>query len=57
MEECYYGHLHGKARARAVEGPEDGVRYALLSADHLDFRPRLIREEPGILAGPLRGTE
>ena len=57
VEECYYGHLHGKARTRAVEGPEDGVRYALLSADHLDFRPRLIREEPGILAGPLKAAQ
>lgn len=57
VEECYYGHLHGRARARAVEGTVEGVRYALLSADHLDFRPKLIREEPGILAGPLKGTE
>ena len=57
VEECYYGHLHGRARARAVEGNAEGVRYALLSADHLDFRPRLIREKPGILGGPLKGTE
>ena len=57
VEECYYGHLHGRARARAVEGAAEGVRYALLSADHLDFRPRLIREEPGILAGPLKAAQ
>lgn len=36
---CYYGHLHGGARARAVEGMADGVEYRLVSADHLGFRP------------------
>lgn len=53
VKECYYGHLHGKARLRAVEGERDGVVYALLSADQLDFRPRRIREEAGALTGPL----
>ena len=52
VKECYYGHLHGKSRFRAVEGEREGVRYSLLSADHLDFRPRLIRGESASLTGP-----
>jgi len=39
---CVYGHLHGKDRAVAFEGEHDGVRYALVSADHLGFAPREI---------------
>ena len=52
VKECYYGHLHGKARGRAVEGEREGVNYALLSADQLDFRPRLIRAAAAPLIGP-----
>ena len=52
VRECYYGHLHGKARYRAVEGERDGVEYRLLSADHLDFRPRLLREGTAELREP-----
>ena len=36
---CYYGHLHGKAAAAACEGEYEGIRFRLVSADHLQFSP------------------
>ena len=40
---CVYGHLHGAGAHRAaVEGEVDGVRYALIAADYLDFAPRAL---------------
>ncbi len=39
-----YGHLHGKSCKSAFEGVRNGVQYVLCSADHLEFRPKLIME-------------
>ncbi len=39
VSECYFGHLHGKACASAPEGTIDGIKYRLISSDHLDFIP------------------
>ncbi len=39
VRECYYGHIHGAGRALAFEGTDRGIRYRLVSADHLRFRP------------------
>lgn len=39
VKRCYYGHLHGPGRARAVEGTVDGICFRLISADHVGFRP------------------
>jgi predicted phosphohydrolase len=39
---CYYGHLHGAAHGRAIEGDYRGIEYTLISADYLDFRPARI---------------
>lgn len=39
---CVYGHLHGVSCQHAFEGELDGVRYLLVSSDHLDFTPRRI---------------
>ena len=36
---CYYGHLHGASHRAAFEGFWDGIKYSLVSADYLDFRP------------------
>jgi len=36
---CYYGHLHGHALSRAIEGVCDGIEYRLVSADRLNFQP------------------
>lgn len=37
-----YGHLHGASCKSAFEGTRDGVRYDLVSCDHLNFIPKLI---------------
>lgn len=38
---CYYGHVHGNYTAPA-EAVVDGIRFCLISADYLDFVPRII---------------
>ena len=42
VKRCYFGHLHGHARARAIEGLYLGIEYRLISADHLGFVPAVI---------------
>jgi hypothetical protein len=39
VKRCYFGHLHGHARARAIEGEYRGIEYSLISADHTGFVP------------------
>lgn len=39
VRRCYYGHLHGRSLKYAREGEINGVQYACISADHLNFRP------------------
>lgn len=39
---CYYGHLHGASVNWAFCGEKDGVNFQLISADYLDFCPKLI---------------
>ena len=39
VKRCYYAHLHGYGRKRAIEGPYKGIEYTLVSADHLEFKP------------------
>ena len=39
VKRCYFGHLHGHARSRAIEGAYRGIEYRLISADHLGFAP------------------
>jgi predicted phosphohydrolase len=39
VKRCYFGHLHGRARARAIEGLYKGIAYHLISADHVGFTP------------------
>ena len=36
---CFYGHLHGKTHAFAINGTRDGITYQLVSADFLQFDP------------------
>jgi predicted phosphohydrolase len=40
-----YGHLHGAARQKAVEGDAGGTIYKLVSADHLDFQPYKVLDD------------
>ena len=39
---CCYGHLHGASHRLAVQGPVGPVRYQMVSADYLNFRPEKI---------------
>lgn len=42
VKRCYYGHLHGHARAKAIVGPYKGIVYQLVSADHVNFAPQAV---------------
>ena len=42
VQVCCYGHLHGAAQRRAVEGPWGGVDFHLTAADYLGFVPKKI---------------
>ncbi len=42
VKRCYFGHLHGSTRHRAIEGVYGGVEYRLISADHVNFTPVLV---------------
>ncbi len=45
---CIYGHLHGKtAHQSAFEGTLNGVQYKLTAADHIDFRPVILKAGSG----------
>ncbi|MCI8443459.1 MAG: serine/threonine protein phosphatase [Provencibacterium sp.] len=44
VRRCYYGHIHSAGCARAVCGEFDGIRFQLVSADFLRFRPLLVEE-------------
>ena len=39
VTKCVYGHLHGYACSESFSGVADGIEYALVSADHLQFNP------------------
>ena len=41
-DRCVYGHLHGRSCLGGFEGAFEGTEYALVSADHLRFVPKLI---------------
>lgn len=42
VRRCWYGHLHSSGRRFAFEGEHRGVRFKLVSADHLRFIPEKI---------------
>ncbi|WP_090014836.1 metallophosphoesterase [Clostridium sp. DSM 8431] len=39
VEKVIYGHLHGPALHRVLNGERDGVEYVMTSADYIDFNP------------------
>ncbi|MCI8479270.1 MAG: serine/threonine protein phosphatase [Oscillibacter sp.] len=41
---CCYGHLHGPAIRRRLEGEREGMGFSLISADYLGFVPKKICE-------------
>ena len=42
IKRCYYAHLHSKSCQNAITGDVDGVKDTLVSADHLEFCPKLV---------------
>jgi hypothetical protein len=42
VRRCCFGHLHGHAHRRAIEGDYHGIAYTLVSADYTGFKPVLI---------------
>ena len=44
VDHAVYGHLHGRSCLGSFEGDHEGTRFHLVSADHLQFVPRLIAE-------------
>jgi len=43
VQECCYGHIHGKGSYAAFRGEQDGTHFRLVSGDFLDFIPAKIR--------------
>lgn len=55
VERAYYGHVHHVGTPYAVtEWPLDGVRYTLIAADHLNFKPYLIPQKEEDAMNPIR---
>lgn len=44
IHHCVYGHLHGDGMSAGFSGSIGAVKYSLVSADYVDFTPRLIVE-------------
>ena len=44
VEQCCYGHLHGAAIRRRLEGKRGSTDFSLISADYLGFLPKKIWE-------------
>jgi len=42
VERCFYGHLHSYGHKNAFEGEHKSVKYSLVSADYLRFKPLYI---------------
>ena len=42
INNCYYGHLHGRSHCEAVEGEIEGIRLELVSSDYINFEPKRI---------------
>jgi len=44
VEHCVYGHLHQGAFQQKLPDEKWGIRFSLVSADFLDFQPKLVGE-------------
>lgn len=44
IKRCFYGHLHGSSCLYAVQNEVDGIEFSLVSADFLQFCPRIIEK-------------
>lgn len=41
---CIYGHLHSGSLRYAIEGVQEGINFRLVSGDHVDFIPVLLKK-------------
>lgn len=44
VKTCVYGHLHAESLRFAVEGEHEGIHFRLVSGDHVDFTPILLKK-------------
>ena len=44
IKRCFYGHLHGASCLYAVQNEVDGIDFSLVSADFLQFCPRILEK-------------
>lgn len=44
VSRCIYGHLHSDSLRYAVEGCRSGIEFTLVSGDHVDFVPVLLKK-------------
>lgn len=44
IRRCFYAHLHGASCLNAITGDVGNVNYSLISADHLEFCPKLVEK-------------
>ena len=44
IKRCYYGHLHGESLKRAFRGEHEGIKFDVVSADFLEFCPKIIEK-------------
>lgn len=44
VSRCIYGHLHSQSLRWAVEGLHEGIEFTLVSGDHVDFTPVLLKK-------------
>lgn len=44
VSRCIYGHLHSDSLKYAVEGLHEGIEFTLVSGDHVDFTPVLLKK-------------
>ena len=42
VKTCVYGHLHGESMNNAFTGVKDGIRFLLVSADYMNFKPQML---------------
>ncbi len=42
VKRCYYGHLHGTAREKGVQGLYKNIDFHLVSCDNINFTPKLV---------------
>ena len=42
VKKCYYGHIHGHGHRFAVTGEVEGIIYNMISADYLNFAPKIV---------------